>query len=300
MDENLDNMETFFKYNLEVKNILHSTYPKEEYRYSKETLIEYSDSLFKALNDIEYYIKTILDKFHFLEHNKKYFKNLIKAYKSELIKCGYDFNKLKHFYDICFANMSEDLVNKVGENCFGEGGFGVSLSEAKSLNEVLHVVHQTIVNNQNNYRNLPVLARKQNNKGNNITLYGTKNGISDKIFLSFPENLSTDYVEIMSLKDDRVIIMARDLGHALSIEIEKENDKYYVRYYIPKICNIDMVNNLKGVNKVTKESKYTVGVFETTQDKLPLEIADFVSKVPTDMDMFIPGGRLYKGEEFQR
>ncbi len=298
--ENLDNMEKFFKYDIEVKNILHSTYPKEEYRYSKETLIEYSDSLFKALNDIEYYIGAILDKFDFLEPDKKYFKNLISAYKDELIKSGYDFNKLKHFHDVCFANMREDLVNKVGENCFGEGGWGVSLNEAKSLNEVLHVVHQTIVNNQNNYRNLPVLASKKNNEGNNITLYGTPNEISDKIFLSFPEALNTDYVEIMSLKDDKVIMMVRDVGHALSIEIEKENDKYYVKYYIPKICNIDMVNNLKGVNKVTKESRYTVGMFETTPDKLPLEIADFVLKVPTDNDMYIKGGSLYREEGIQK
>ncbi len=300
MDKNLDNMEKFFKYDMEVKNILHSTYPKEEYRYSKETLIEYSESLFKALSDIEYYIGTILDKFDFLESDKKYFKNLISAYKDELIKRRYDFNKLKHFYDICFVNMREDLVNKVGENCFGDGGWGVALSEAKSLNEILHVVHQTIINNKNNYRNLPVLARKQNNEGNNITLYGTQNEISNKIFLSFPENLNTDYVEIISLKDDKVIMMVRDVGHALSIEIEKENDKYYVKYYIPKICNINMVNNLKGVNKVTKESIYTVGMFETTADKLPLEIADFVLKVPTDMDMDIEGGSLYKEEGIQK
>ena len=98
MEENLQNIEKFFKYNFEVKKILHSTVPKEEYKYSKETLIEYSDKLFQALNDVEYYINVILDNFDFLEKEKNYFNNFIKALKDELIKSGYDFNKLSIFY----------------------------------------------------------------------------------------------------------------------------------------------------------------------------------------------------------
>lgn len=95
-------------------------------------------------------------------------------------------------------------------------------------------------------------------------------------------------------------MMVRDRGHALSIEIEKENDKYYVKYFIPKICNIDMVNSLKGVNKVTRDSKYTVGVFETDLERLPFEIINFISKVPMDNHMFIEGGKFYEGESMQK
>lgn len=301
MLEKLGYMEKFFKYNLEMKNILFNTMPKETDKYSKETIMEYSDKLFKALNDIEYYINVILDNFEFLENERSYFNNLIKVLKDELIKCGYNYDKLTKFYKVCFSNMREELVNKVGNEIKG-GGYlgGVSLNEAKSLNEVIHIVHQTILNDENNYRNLPIISKKQNFEGNDVTLYGRENEISKLVFNSIPYSLSSDYVEIMSLNNDKVVLMIRDVGHALSIEIEKENDKYYVRYFIPKICNIHMINNLKGVKKVKVGDTYTVGVFESTLEKLPFELVDFISKVPTDIDMYKEGGIFYESEIIQR
>ena len=302
MQENLEKMKKFFRYNTEIKKSLYNTMPKESDKYNKETIMEYSDRLFQAINDIEYYIKVILENFEFIETEKSYFSNFVKVLKNELIKCGYDFNKLSNFYEICFSNMSEDLVNKVGNEIKGGGyiGPGVSLNEAKSLNEILHIVHQTIINNENNFRKLPVVSQKQNFEGNNVTLYGVDNQLSKKVFNSIPYTLPSDYVEIMSINEDKVIVMARDIGHALSIEIEKENDKYYVRYFIPKICNIDMVNSLKGVKKVKKGDNYTVGIFETNLEKLPFELGDFISKVPTDMDMYKESGIFYDSEVVQR
>ena len=113
-EESLENMKKFFKYNMEIKKSMYNTMPKEADKYSKETIMEYSDRLFQAINDIEYYINVILENFEFPDSEKSYFSNFIKALKNELIKCGYDFNKLSNFYEACFSNMSEDLVNKVG------------------------------------------------------------------------------------------------------------------------------------------------------------------------------------------
>lgn len=283
--ENLERMEKFLKYNLEIKNILYNTMPKEIDKHNKESIIEYSDKLFKAINDIEYYINVILDKFNFSESDKKYFKNFIKAIKQELIRCGYDFNQLKNFFETCFSNMNEELVNEVGENCVGYSLFrGVDLSKAKSLNEILHIVHQTIINNENNLQSLPKLEEKVNNDKEKITLYGNMNETANIIFNNFPKELSCGITDIVSLSNNNVIMMIRDRGHALSIEIEKENDKYYVKYFIPKINNVDMVNDLKGVRKVTDESKFTTGIFETNLENLPFNLVEFISKVPTDFD----------------
>jgi len=301
MEEKLQNMEKFFKYNLEIKKILYTTSPKQEYKYSKDLLIEYSDKLFQALNDIEYYMNVILEKFNFSNQDKSYLKNFIKALKDELIKSGYDYDKLTKFYNVFFANMSEQLVNNVGENCVGYTMFGgVNLNKDKSLNEILHVVHQTIVNNENILQSLPKIEEKEHNENYEITLYGRENIAAKKIYESFPKELDCGWTDIVSLSNDRVIMMVRDRGHALSIEIEKENNNYYVRYFIPKICNIAMVNELKGVNKVTEDSKYTVGVFETNLEKLPFEIFDFISKVPMDDHMFVEGGRYYEEEAKQK
>lgn len=301
MEENLQNIEKFFKYNFEIKKILHATVPKEEDRYNKETLIEYSDKLFQALNDVEYYINVILEKFNFSNEDKIYFQNFIKALKDELIKCGYDFNKLKNFYNVFFGNMSEQLINSVGENCVGYSLIqGIPLKEAKSINEILHVVHQSIINNQYILQSLPRIEKKTNNEDYEIVLYGNQNIAARVLYEKFPKELSCGDTDIVSLSNDRIIMMIRDRGHALSIEIEKENDKYYVRYFIPKICNVDMVNSLKGVNKVTKDSKYTVGVFETNLEKLPFEIVNFINNVPMDKHMRIEGGMFYEGESIQK
>lgn len=283
MEEKLQNMDKFFKYDLEIKKILYETMPKEEYRYSNDTLIEYSDKLFQALNDVEYYINVILENFNFSNNAKSYFNKFIIALKQELINCKYDFHKLKNFYNIFFSNMSEELVNCVGENCVGYTVFNyVDLSKAKSINEILHVVHQTIINNEVNLQSLPKISEKKNDEDYEIVLYGIENKAARNIYECFPKELSCGWTDIVSLSNDRVIVMVRDRGHALSIEIEKENDKYYVKYFIPKICNVDMVNELRGVNKVTSESKYTTGVFAVTLDRLPFELIDFISKVPGD------------------
>lgn len=296
MEENLNRMERFFKYNLEVKHILHQTVPKEENLYNKEYSIEYSDKMFKAINDIEYYINVMMKDYNFSKDDVKYFEHFIKALKQELIKCGYDYYKLKSFYEICISEMNEGLVNEVGENCVGYKIFrGVPLSQAKTINEILHVVHQTVINNEAILTSLPKLQEKMNKEGFPITLYGKNSEISNKIFNAFPLELTCGFTEIVSLSNDTIIMMIRDRGHALSIEIEKSTDKYYVKYFIPKICNVDMVNSLKGVTKVTKESKYTVGLFSSTLDKLPLELIDFISKVPTDDHMVIEFNYLNEG-----
>lgn len=280
-------MEKFFKYDLEVKKILFNVAPKEEYRYSKDTLIEYSDKLEHAINDIEYYINSILESFNFFEADKKYFKNYIMAIKNELIKTGYDYNKLKQFYEVCFSDMSEELINKVGSGIKGYYLFsGVSLSEGKSLNEILHIVHQTIVNNENRFNKLPILENIEIGDENFIRLYGRENELAKNIFNMIPGNIDSDNVQIISLSD-RILLMIRDYGHALSIEITQENDKYYVNYFIPKICSVNKVNQLRGVKKVNQDSNFTVGSFETTLENLPYELISFIQKVPTDTDIIM-------------
>lgn len=54
-------------------------------------------------------------------------------------------------------------------------------------------------------------------------------------------------------------MMVRDKGHVLSIEITYEDKDVVVEYFIPKLCNIDMVNVLPGVIKVNEDVPMNVG-----------------------------------------
>ena len=40
----------------------------------------------------------------------------------------------------------------------------------------------------------------------------------------------------------------------LYFEEKEENDNYRVSYFIPKVCNVGLVNNLKGVKKLDIEN----------------------------------------------
>jgi len=281
--ENLKKMEMFLSNDLKIKKILYDLEPKESYKYNNDSCIEYGNKLYSAIDDIEFYMLQIAN--NFFPNEEQYCKKYFTALKSELLKFGYDFNKLSNFYQVCLSNMREEFVNKVGENCVGYTMFnGVSFNEAKSINELLHLMHQSIVNDETVLQSMPKLDVKNNDFGYPITFYGVEKKLSKKIYDNFPMNMDCGWTDIVSL-ENKIIMMVRDRGHALSIEIEKENDKYYIKYFIPKICNVDMVNNLRGVTKVNSNSKYAVGIFQTTEENLPFQLYDFIDKVPMDSDM---------------
>lgn len=88
--------------------------------------------------------------------------------------------------------------------------------------------------------------------------------------------------------ENKVLMMVRDRGHALTLEIDTEGDKSLVRYFIPKICNIELVNQLRGVTKVAESADATdtaTGCFECEKNNIGNEIVSFVEKVPTDSDI---------------
>ncbi len=82
-------------------------------------------------------------------------------------------------------------------------------------------------------------------------------------------------------------MMIRDRGHALTIEISLNNNIARLEYFIPKLCNIDMINSLPGVNKVNKNSIGATGILEIDINKLPNCLFDLISRVPMDSDMKI-------------
>ena len=90
---------------------------------------------------------------------------------------------------------------------------------------------------------------------------------------------------MVCVDENKLLMMIRDRGHALSMEITLKDDKARVEYYIPKICSVNMVNELPGINKVNETSVGATGVYEMDVDSLSTGIIDFINKVPTDRDL---------------
>ena len=97
-------------------------------------------------------------------------------------------------------------------------------------------------------------------------------------------------------------MMVRDSGHALTIDIEedKEKGKVFVKYFVPKICNIEKLNKLKGIHKIPTDAYWrdmsANGMYETSIDGFGTDIVNFIQEVPTDMDMEIDNSWIYQNE----
>ena len=296
MENKLDKLKKFFDYNMKIKRVLYdSASNKYMDGYDTSYSIDYADKLHNAFEDIEYYMVTISNMF-LGEDYRRYIKALFAVYKDELFKCGSDFNKLRNFYEKFFSKINPALANEVRETCVGyymfNSGFGL-LKKAKTVNELLHVMHAAIVNDENTYGNIPLIARRKNNNGKYIELVGVPNEIAKQIFGAFPNQIFSDRVNIMSF-GNKILLMVRDVGHALSIEIDIEDETCVVKYFIPKVCNYLMINKLKGVTPVRMDSKYAVGEFVVPTNQIANAISNFVLGVPTDDHIFIQGGKFYE------
>jgi len=294
MKISFENIENFFKYDLEIKKLMHDVDIPFDCDYRDDYVSKYADKLYGSLQTFQYYFVRIANDLKMSNERIEHINNLFNEYNRKLLSCGTDFDKLSKFYTENIGGMREVFVDKVKECCGYTMDRGMeTFYQAKTINELLHFLHHSIVNNEEYYQSMPQIAQKNNNDSYPITLYGKENEVSRKIYDNFPLDLDVAYTDILSLKD-KILIMVRDRGHALTIEVNVRENECDVSYFIPKICNTLMVNNLRGVRNVDENSKFTVGEFRNNNEDIVNAIYDFISKVPTDNDMFIEGGAFYE------
>ena len=194
---------------------------------------------------------------------------------SKLIDCGLDLNLLNKFYTEFVSDMSIDFRDSVKKECVGYSPrFGNILEKAKTINELLHYFHASLMNDYMG----------------KISYRGFEVPIFEEIYALFPKNLNVGDTDMVAVDNNKLIMMIRDLGHALTIEITINSDIARVEYFIPKICNANKVNKLPGVEKVSEDSSApdsTTGITEFPISDLPQQLFDFLVKVPTDEDIEI-------------
>ena len=202
--------------------------------------------------------------------------------------CKFDIDKLKSFYQINITDMDEKFVDLVRESCVGYSFSFPPVDKVNSVNEMLHVTHSYVINNQMILQSFNVVDTKPIDDYANINLYGSNSELAKNIFVNFPIDIDCGDVDIVSVTDNKVIMMIRDKGHALTMEIDKVGDEVECHYFIPKLCNIGMINMLPGVRKVKEDAPThsgTNGVFYSKLDNFVEKLYEFVEMVPTDSDM---------------
>ena len=285
-DESLAKLQHFFAADLKLKKSIFNINPSTCKDYpSSYHIVRYMDDTFLELDYICAELKCISSDFFgdgIIASIENYCSNLM----NEFIKCGSDIHKLDTFYKNYISGMNSDFVNSVKKNCFG---YSINIfpydtfEMITSVNELLHFMHSYIVNNDKIYESVAISAEKVNDYGYSIRLRGESNELAEAIFKNFPLSLDVGWTDMISLSNHKMIMMVRDRGHALTIQILKQNDQYRIEYFVPKLCNVDMINRLPGVHKVKPEDPGATGVFETKH--LLGDLFTFIENVPTDLDI---------------
>lgn len=291
MNENYEKLDKFFKIDLKIKDLILKTRPNEK-TYDTSGAIKYVDNLIKELDTIKDYFFWIIDTYNMTPYLKDVINNSFNEYNEKLLNSNYDYDRLTRIYEECILKMTSGLDKELQKNLFG---YNInrkeveSFEKCKAINDYLHAFHFYIVNNEKILHSMPIIDRKINKDDEPIILFGKENDLSRDLFNKYPVKLGTGEVDILSF-DDHLLMMIRDVGHALSVDSTIENDNIRVSYFVPKSCNIEKVNKLKGVTKLDPLTSDmfspTNGEFVCKKEDFTNEIIDFISNVPTDIDAF--------------
>lgn len=295
-DEKLIRLKHFFEVDTRIKKEMNNMAPSMIKYYDDDSINKYTDDLNDSLVYIFSELKCIvLDLFGSDSYVLERITYLESVIKEEFYSCGFDINKLKLFYQKYISNMEMNFINSVKDECVGYkvGGRLTSIDKATSINEMLHFLHSYIINNDNILMSISLLDEKNNEFDYPIRLRGMYSDIFKNIFDVFPTDLDVGDTDMVVISDKKLLIMVRDRGHALSMEISLNGDIARIEYFVPKLCNVDMINELPGVNKVNNDSIGATGVIEVPILHLSDTLFDFISKVPTDNDMvFVTNMRM--------
>ena len=289
MNENYEKLDKFFKIDLKIKDLILKTKPNEKI-YDTSGAIKYVDNLITELDTIKDYFFWIIDTYSMCPYLKDVINNSFNEYNEKLLNSNYDYDKLTRIYQECILKMTSGLDKELQKNLFG---YNInrkeveSFEKCKTINDYLHAFHFYIVNNEKIFHSMPIIDRKINKDDEPIILFGKENDLSRDLFNKYPVELGTGEVDILSF-DDHLLMMIRDVGHALSVDSTIENDNIRVSYFVPKSCNIEKVNKLKGVTKLDPNASDmfspTNGEFVCKKEDFTNEIIDFINNVPNDMD----------------
>lgn len=292
MNKNNDvkKLEIFFEDDLKVKKLLNDIIPNEMDFYNDDSKFKYTDKVLTSLYKIELYINRMLFNYNLpnnilIQFDTK-INELQNAINSEsfyqLLKQGC--STVLKFIHTNVSDMRTEFIDSVqngfiGYSCF----YGHDVLNPITINEFLHYIHSYIINNEDFYSSIPAIkSTKGKDDWKGVFLRGIPNEFGNKLYEEILiSDIDSDCIDIINL-GNRMLIMARDLGHATVIEIELDKEKSFVKYYIPKNNNMEMISALKGIN-VNRE-EFVIGNFQTTQENIVQDLCSLMKGIPTDFD----------------
>ena len=292
--ENYEKLKKFITKDYKIKKeMIDLRPPLDTDAISHDAIVKYTDNAYDSLRFIIRELKNMSAMYD--DNNQTFSKKLeelSKIWINEFIKCKTDINKLRAFYKAVVTSMDIEVIDDVGRNCVGYVPHFIppyAIKKSNTINEMLHIIHSFVMNNEKILKSLNVVKRKVLSNEYPVTIYGEVNDISMNLFKDFPDELDVGWTDIISFGDiGKVFMMVRDRGHALTIEIDYNEEDVLVNYFIPKICNAQMTNRLPGIRKVRENADpldQTSGRFVTSKENLSSDIYHFIKMVPMDVNI---------------
>ena len=288
-DQNLKALKTFIKTDLSIKNDLLQLAPNNADNFDEASKINYTDKLYQSLKYLEFDFKSSFEGFGLSEAVNESLTEFFNKTREQLAIGNYKNIDCREIFQKNFSNMSKDFIENVkktfvGYTSFNLGDLNNSIKDAKTVNELLHSCHSYVMNNKELLSSITKISEKQNKFNYPIMLYGENTKQAEELFKKFPMDLDVGWTDIISL-EDQIFMMVRDRGHALTIDIDTSKDDYFVKYFVPKLCNEDMIKALPGINKDNISSNGASGSFICNNKEFTDKLFSFIEKVPTDSDM---------------
>lgn len=293
----LQAFKNFFKTDLRIKRELMQAAPGPADDYDADSRMDYIEEAYRTFKGFRSDFAQIDRDFGFGDYISQQTDAFFQRGAEHFALGSYSAGVTGKIYKSEFTDLRRDFVEKVKDECVGyalSGSLGSLIADSHSVNELLHAYHSYIMNNEEILQSVPPIAEKENSQGYPITLRGEASSLSQQIFDAIPDDLDMGHTDIIAA-DEHIMMMVRDRGHALTISAEPDGaqpDKMWVEYNIPKLCNVEMIKALPGLSGYTENGAR--GGFFASRGDLGTKITEFIAQVPTDSDMFKPGGAAYR------
>lgn len=213
-NEKIIKLQHFFSVDTKIKKEIYDIAPQSLNGYIDETSIsEYTDklndSLIYILSELKCVALDVFGKESSIFNKVCYLEQDI---KTNFYSCGFDIEKLKSFYQKYISNMEPSFIDDVKRSYIGYYfGGGVSpLKKASTINEILHLMHSRIINNEGLLQSIPLLNEKDNQHNNTISLRGIRNPMFEQLFMMFPTDLDCGITDMVIINEKTLIMMVRD------------------------------------------------------------------------------------------
>lgn len=284
-EQTFENFKKFLDLDMEIKRQMISLAPRETDDYNEETRLKYIDRLYSSIETLENKLKRIMEQF--VPNSGIIIENKLKQIVEMLYGSKLEPGRINDLYRKTISNMDGKLVEEVKKKFVGylNPDCNEILQKSNTLNEMLHICHSYVMNNEEILQQIPIVQKKENTRGQPIYLRGENTEFGAKILEAIPTDIDSYSTDLVAV-DNRIFMMIRDLGHALTVELQKrDKENVMVSYFVPKICNEEMIKKLPGINKETINENGAYGGFYTVENDVCEEIANFLEKVPTDRDI---------------